>query len=1223
MKKTIAFALIYLCVYSAFSQTLVNQTLHATFGKPNQQLEYIKAIPLYGNTVAFLDNSYSSTSIPDYESMHVVKYQQDSGFLAGMDLYFIHGRDFGTNLYSKGGKLYVTGFSTDSLFSHSLQCNLAVIDIATFDTIFTRVIQIDSAINQVPFAVAADDSGYIYLGAAVSTPLSFKMTVLRLSPAGTPLWQTDYDSVGYYSIPVAMALSGNSLAVTGFSFDNGGHSDFVTDYIDAYNGSEKGRAYAVNGAGMISYPVGIISDSEKHNYVAGTSTVAGTRSVIKVVKYDSLFNQLWTTTWGDSTRSTTASFMATDQPLGAGHIFVTGTTPNGNGGSDIVTLKYNPDGTLAWERLLPAADPTHFSNGVSIVCDSRGNVFVTGTTYNGSDTDIVTVGYDTAGHLLWTTIYNRQPGSNDVPYSMLLGDDGSKVIVYGRSNGSDSVYMAIQYEQLTKVNRMDTNSVGAHFLADQLIIRFDRSAVKEDAINNLDINFAKPDYWLKDSAYNALAAVLPFDISQCRFERIYKGLKTTYKRSLARNGDWVPIPDFWATFLLIHPDTKIDATVVQENINTVKPIVINTSLNYTAQLLCDPHPIASRISDPAFFGHQRNLIDDTFNCVPQYNISIDSAWRLETGKPFIKVGIYDSGLQGNNPEFSPTGDPYPYQRTRKVNGYDFNNHASLWGQWQASDNASNPHGTHVAGIIGAIRNNGLGIAGIAGGGYADTTDVGVSLYGMKVQSPMSSANEFTISLQTLLDAYVVGSSFVPDSSYGFGLHVTNHSYGLSVNNSAITTLPVYTDYHIQQMEEAFRYMYRNQVTAVVGAGNDQSRVVYPANLYGDYVVCVGGADNNGGRSVTQYNTAYPMSYSGPCVDVIAPSLSLTGTWEAYTTGWYTSTLLQGTTYNWFGTSMATPHGTGTAALLMSYLDSTASVYSNLSPEDIEHLITRGAVDVDTPGKDNNTGWGDLNAGHSLQAVNKSCKKLIHLGQDTSDNGLGLLVASNVPIKLLRPYNAANRFFDTLTYHFNVYKLSLTYFHSLSSNYIVEDGWTRPSSSTLLMAYDSAAHTLLPYEHLYMDSLGAQSIIMYGFVYGLLDTFGNPTNDFLGITDTNFNNPKLGFQYTLLVRDTTKSCYPQPAITAVKDVANSAFVNYYPNPTEDEGRLVIAITSASQTKIELTDAEGRILQTIYSGWLEAGTKPFEINARSLAAGVYFININLESERRSVKFVKAQR
>ncbi|MBS1619289.1 MAG: hypothetical protein JST76_12265, partial [Bacteroidetes bacterium] len=421
MKKLFFLALVFLCTQLAFSQTLVNQTLYSTFDRPNQQLEYIKAIPVGGNCVAVLDNNYSSLSGSDYESMHVAKFSLDSGLIGGMDLYFQHGRDFGTNLYSKNGKLYVTGFTTDSIFSRSYQCNLAVIDIASFDTIFTTAVQIDSAVNQMPFGVAADDSGNIYMGAAVSTPTSYKISLLKLNSSGTPIWQSDYDSTGYYTIPVAMNvvedMTGTYFSVTGFSFDNGGHSHFVTISVDPSNGHLKAGSYSANGTGAISHPVGIVSDTTKNSYVAGTSTVTGLTSVIKLVKYDSLFNELWTVTWGDSTKTNSASFMGKDEPFTNGHIFVTGSSPNANGGTDIVTLKYNPDGSLAWERRLLASDPTRASNGICMTADLLGDVYVTGTTYNGLDTDIVTAAYDTAGTLLWSKTYGRKFGSNDVPYS--------------------------------------------------------------------------------------------------------------------------------------------------------------------------------------------------------------------------------------------------------------------------------------------------------------------------------------------------------------------------------------------------------------------------------------------------------------------------------------------------------------------------------------------------------------------------------------------------------------------------------------------------------------------------------------------------------------------------------------------------------------------------------------------------------------------------------------
>jgi len=71
-----------------------------------------------------------------------------------------------------------------------------------------------------------------------------------------------------------------------------------------------------------------------------------------------------------------------------------------------------------------------------------------------------------------------------------------------------------------------------------------------------------------------------------------------------------------------------------------------------------------------------------------------------------------------------------------VEGWDFETNDDLT---ETTDPDDNGHGTYVAGIIGTIRNNNFGIAGIAGGDYDVSTnfeDRGVSLYGLKTTNPV-------------------------------------------------------------------------------------------------------------------------------------------------------------------------------------------------------------------------------------------------------------------------------------------------------------------------------------------------------------------------------------------------------------------------------------------------------------------------------------------------------
>ena len=140
---------------------------------------------------------------------------------------------------------------------------------------------------------------------------------------------------------------------------------------------------------------------------------------------------------------------------------------------------------------------------------------------------------------------------------------------------------------------------------------------------------------------------------------------------------------------------------------------------------------------------------------------------------------------------------------------------------------------------------------------------------------------------------------------------------------------------------------------------------------------------------------------------------------------------------------------------MSYLDSSGSVYSNLSPEDAEHLLTRSANNNGYIGHSDSTGWGDLNAGRSLQSVNKRCTELLHFGLPRNLGGQSAILENwYTPIKLMEPYTNPNgKVFDTSTYLCRAYKYVCTMPNSLPTNFTITDSWTRPSSTNLLLNYD--------------------------------------------------------------------------------------------------------------------------------------------------------------------------
>jgi subtilisin family serine protease len=101
--------------------------------------------------------------------------------------------------------------------------------------------------------------------------------------------------------------------------------------------------------------------------------------------------------------------------------------------------------------------------------------------------------------------------------------------------------------------------------------------------------------------------------------------------------------------------------------------------------------------------------------IPNAGIRIEEAWDIETGKPFVKIGVLDAGIDSVHPDLEVLYGGAYYRTALGT--------VPAWGV------ALESHGTQVAGIIAARRNNGIGIAGIAGGDGSDSS--GVSLIDLR------------------------------------------------------------------------------------------------------------------------------------------------------------------------------------------------------------------------------------------------------------------------------------------------------------------------------------------------------------------------------------------------------------------------------------------------------------------------------------------------------------
>jgi serine protease len=307
---------------------------------------------------------------------------------------------------------------------------------------------------------------------------------------------------------------------------------------------------------------------------------------------------------------------------------------------------------------------------------------------------------------------------------------------------------------------------------------------------------------------------------------------------------------------------------------------------------------------------------------PFAGINIEPAWDITTGDPNVIVAVVDTGIayENNGGRFGLAPD---LANTNFVAGYNF-----VKGNGHANDDDG--HGTHVTGTIAQGTNNGLGVAGIA---------FNCSIMPVKV---LASRGQVASGSHADIAA---GIYFAADN----GAHVINMSLG---GPSGSTTL-----------QDAVAYAYNQGVTIVCSAGNSGAGAPasYPA-AYNAYCIAVG---------ATRYDKARaPYSTTGSFVDIAAPGGDTTVDQNGDT---YADGVLQQTFGNnpkdwgyWFfqGTSMAAPHVSGVAALLIS----TGVTH----PDDVREAMEATAEDLGIPGKDAEFGWGFIDPYAALNYFDVTC-----------------------------------------------------------------------------------------------------------------------------------------------------------------------------------------------------------------------------------------------------------
>lgn len=291
-------------------------------------------------------------------------------------------------------------------------------------------------------------------------------------------------------------------------------------------------------------------------------------------------------------------------------------------------------------------------------------------------------------------------------------------------------------------------------------------------------------------------------------------------------------------------------------------------------------------------------------------IAADDAWATSTGSG-VRVAIIDTGFHPDHPDLAGN---VTYQ-------YDFGDVRSS----VTSTNANcGTHGSHVAGIVGAVTNNDEGIAAVARDASLLLLDVN--------DSSQDNCPIYVSNLIAALD-WVAGGSGGPNAD------TVNISLG--------------TGSDPQGLHDAIKAAYSAGATIVAAAGNDpQAAVLYPA-AYPQVIAVSATAPSD---EIASYST------TGPEIWVSAPGGDKNGS------GIVEDSILS-TVYDYSqasfrysymdGTSMASPAVAGIAALIKG-------VNPDLAPRDVADVLAQSSVDLGPAGRDDDYGYGRVDAWQAVE-----------------------------------------------------------------------------------------------------------------------------------------------------------------------------------------------------------------------------------------------------------------
>lgn len=390
----------------------------------------------------------------------------------------------------KSGNVYITGFTQDTVDS---KYKIVTLKYNTYGQ-FQWIQEIDSLNYYTKIAI--DDSGNVYI-----TGFSdHNLITVKYNSQGILKWVKPYSSVGYNwtwdiitddscnvyitglsvggmfttikynssgnQMWAALEIGANGLANSYIALDDNRNVYIAFRGLDTnwtcntikYNSSgikQWEQIYKGNFISGLAMPRGLKFDTNGFIYMCAY-TSDYTDGDYAVVKYDTIGNQIWASSYSFTSYGDVSKAMTIDK---SGNVYVTGVIYQTGGTIDsIATIKFNKYGSFKWAKTYSLGYYA-LDEPSAIATDTLGNIYVTGeSSDNLNHENFATIKYDSLGNEIWVARYNNTLNSVDMANSISLDIFGN---IYASGTNYDlncSSILTIKYSKDVGLQELSTAS---------------------------------------------------------------------------------------------------------------------------------------------------------------------------------------------------------------------------------------------------------------------------------------------------------------------------------------------------------------------------------------------------------------------------------------------------------------------------------------------------------------------------------------------------------------------------------------------------------------------------------------------------------------------------------------------------------------------------------------------------------------------------------------------